>query len=563
MKPSPPDHLPSSDAEWDAFLKGLDHEEDGEAPSSSMLSFVLKNLRHGADLSKMPLPTWFLQKRSILEAYSDFFRNSDEFVKIAKQKSPQARMEQCLRWFLVGFNAHFHKLTNIAKKPFNSILGETFTGEFVLDKNCKEKNVDSPWPWTSTNNLIFSGEQVSHHPPISAFYVECSSARIYADCHLMVVAKFRGFHVKAKNIGSMNVHLPDQGEEYVVKLPNGYGRSLFTTPWVEAGDEGSITCAKTGYSVEMKFHTKSLFGSERNKMEAKMTGPPNSANQPVYFQGNWDTQIFKSLSEKSSKEDLWIDMKRQPVRPLLYQSYQSLPENDSRKVWREVAWCIQNRIQEKANEFKVYLEEVQRREKALRDDRQVVWTPALFKGRTAELNKSGYMPWDFKNSLSRRKKKAAPPPLTAIAATPEPSVPAPEVQQKPTVQNRNEDPILIEDPPFVNDSTNQSDAVAVDSTATHPILHADVATEDEASAGEGKSAPEEVEAGEAGRTLEERADAREGGELNAAEGERDEETFLESGAVDSRGASAANDTTGTLEDSTRDESPFVPKETLV
>jgi len=285
MKPSPPDHLPSSDAEWDAFLKGLDHEEDGEAPSSSMLSFVLKNLRHGADLSKMPLPTWFLQKRSILEAYSDFFRNSDEFVKIAKQKSPQARMEQCLRWFLVGFNAHFHKLTNIAKKPFNSILGETFTGEFVLDKNCKEKNVDSPWPWTSTNNLIFSGEQVSHHPPISAFYVECSSARIYADCHLMVVAKFRGFHVKAKNIGSMNVHLPDQGEEYVVKLPNGYGRSLFTTPWVEAGDEGSITCAKTGYSVEMKFHTKSLFGSERNKMEAKMTGPPNSANQPVYFQG--------------------------------------------------------------------------------------------------------------------------------------------------------------------------------------------------------------------------------------------------------------------------------------
>ena len=48
-------------------------------------------------------------------------------------------MEQCLRWFLVGFNAHFHKLTSIAKKPFNSILGETFTGEFVLGAICEKR----------------------------------------------------------------------------------------------------------------------------------------------------------------------------------------------------------------------------------------------------------------------------------------------------------------------------------------------------------------------------------------------------------------------------------------
>ena len=64
---------------------------------------------------------------------------------------------------------------------------------------------------------------------------------------------------------------------------------------MEAGDEGSITCAKTGYSVEMKFHTKSLFGSERNKMEAKMMGPPNSSKEPIFYQGMTSKDIGTNL----------------------------------------------------------------------------------------------------------------------------------------------------------------------------------------------------------------------------------------------------------------------------
>ena len=37
---------------------------------------------------------------------------------------------------------------------------------------------DGPVPWASKSNLTFIAEQVSHHPPISAFYAEHVEKRI-------------------------------------------------------------------------------------------------------------------------------------------------------------------------------------------------------------------------------------------------------------------------------------------------------------------------------------------------------------------------------------------------
>ena len=52
--------------------------------------------------------------------------------RIAKEPTAEARILQCFRWFILGFYEHFHPLSDIAKKPFNSILGETYTTEFII-----------------------------------------------------------------------------------------------------------------------------------------------------------------------------------------------------------------------------------------------------------------------------------------------------------------------------------------------------------------------------------------------------------------------------------------------
>jgi len=420
VRPTAPHGLPAKDEEWENFFQTLNHNEDNDPPTSSMLSFVLSNLRVGMDLSRMPLPTWFMQKRSILESYSDFFRHSKEFVKIAKEPTAEARILQCFRWFILGFYDHFHSLSDIAKKPFNSILGETYSTEFQIDEASGDKNEESPWPWTSANNVSFYGEQVSHHPPISAFYAECPSSRIEACCYMQVLAKFRGFHIKAKNIGAIVVSLIDSGEEYVIQMPNGFGRALLSTPWAEAGGKGTITCAKTGFSVEIEFLTKSLFSSERNKIKAKLLGPNISPKDAPTFEGRWDTKIEVNKTTKSSKLQVgpWLDVSQEAISTSRNRPFSLLSQSDSRKVWREVAWCIKNKQTEKANEYKTYVENVQRKQAAIREKDHVDWSTLLFRSRPSEADKKtlGEVRWEFVDPLSKRHRKQAAVAAAAAAA---------------------------------------------------------------------------------------------------------------------------------------------------
>ena len=57
-------------------------------------------------------------------------------------------------------------------------------------------------------------------------------------------------------IGQAMLTVMDPEEEYMLTFPNGYGRSILTVPWVELGGKVNITCAKTGYSAVVDFHTK-------------------------------------------------------------------------------------------------------------------------------------------------------------------------------------------------------------------------------------------------------------------------------------------------------------------
>ena len=58
------------------------------------------------------------------------------------------------------------------------------------------------------------------------------------------------------------LRLLEHGEEYVFTLPSAYARSILTLPWVELGGKVSITCAKTGYSATVIFHTKPFYGGK-------------------------------------------------------------------------------------------------------------------------------------------------------------------------------------------------------------------------------------------------------------------------------------------------------------
>ncbi|XP_074082287.1 oxysterol-binding protein-related protein 8-like [Macrotis lagotis] len=69
------------------------------------------------------------------------------------EENPYFRLKRVVKWYLSGF----YKKPQGLKKPYNLVLGEIF--------RC-------PWVHPRTNSKTFYiAEQVSHHPPISAFYI--------------------------------------------------------------------------------------------------------------------------------------------------------------------------------------------------------------------------------------------------------------------------------------------------------------------------------------------------------------------------------------------------------
>ena len=76
---------------------------------------------------------------------------------------------------------------------------------------------------TKFNNL-----QVSHHPPISAFYAEHYNKKIQLDGYTWTKSKFLGLSIGVHMIGKAVLSLIEFEEEYILTFPSAYGRSILT-----------------------------------------------------------------------------------------------------------------------------------------------------------------------------------------------------------------------------------------------------------------------------------------------------------------------------------------------
>ena len=118
----------------------------------------------------------------------------------------------------------------VAKKPYNPILGEIFQCWYNTSKNTCDKELvtDGPVNWATRDQLTFIAEQVSHHPPISAFYAEHYNKKIQLDGYTWTKSKFLGLSIGVHMIGKAVLSLIEFDEEYILTFPSAYGRSILT-----------------------------------------------------------------------------------------------------------------------------------------------------------------------------------------------------------------------------------------------------------------------------------------------------------------------------------------------
>ncbi|XP_014072131.1 oxysterol-binding protein-related protein 9 isoform X2 [Salmo salar] len=355
-------------------------EDQGESVEEhkSVIMHLLSQVRLGMDLTKVVLPTFILERRSLLEMYADFFAHPDLFVSIADQLEPKERMVQMVKWYMSAF--HAGRKSSVAKKPYNPILGEVFFCHWDLPSESEESTAvepssEGPVPWSSANSVSFVAEQVSHHPPISAFYAECLSKKIQFNAHIWTKSKFLGMSIGVHNIGQGCVSCLEHDEHYILTFPNGYGRSILTVPWVELGGECNINCSKTGYSASIVFHTKPFYGGKKHRITAEIF-PPNDKKSFCSIEGEWNGVMHAKWA--SGENSLFIDTKKMGCIKKKVRKLEDQLEYESRSLWKDVTVSLKSRDIDAATEAKHRLEEKQRGEARERKENEMQWETRLF-----------------------------------------------------------------------------------------------------------------------------------------------------------------------------------------
>ncbi|WIA29609.1 hypothetical protein OEZ86_012096 [Tetradesmus obliquus] len=108
-----------------------------------------KLLSGNLNLINITLPVVMFEPRSYLQKLADPWVHPRHLEAAAAAASPLARLQLCVAWFVAGLQHVFASW----RKPFNPLLGETWQA-------C-----------TASGSSIFV-EQVSHHPPVTAFHLQ-------------------------------------------------------------------------------------------------------------------------------------------------------------------------------------------------------------------------------------------------------------------------------------------------------------------------------------------------------------------------------------------------------
>ncbi|XP_070199247.1 oxysterol-binding protein-related protein 11-like isoform X2 [Littorina saxatilis] len=363
-----------------------DSELGGMEEHKSVILHLLSQLKLGMDLTKVVLPTFILEKRSLLEMFADCMAHPDYFLKIPDIQTPEERMLMVLEWYLTSF--HASRQGSVAKKPYNPIIGETFhcswqipmeeqqdlESKSTASTTLPESNCSGPGGGQKAL-LVFHAEQVSHHPPVSAFYFECPNKKMCMNGSIWTKSKFMGMSIGVILVGKVTLKLLELDEEYTFGLPSAYARSILTVPWVELGDKITITCEKTNLVSNIIFHTKPFYGGKIHRVTAEVKNTVTGASL-CKVAGEWNGSFEFTYADGRTKV---IDTKTIPiwhkrVRPLEKQS-----DFESRKLWNHVTNALKHGDVNTATEHKRFLEERQREGERHRKDTGALYPTKYFK----------------------------------------------------------------------------------------------------------------------------------------------------------------------------------------
>ncbi|OAA43181.1 Oxysterol-binding protein [Metarhizium rileyi] len=345
-----------------------DNDEDTqvmEPDQGNVLSHIISQLRPGADLSRVVLPTFILEPRSMLERITNFMCHPEMLLSIPEIDDPVERFVSVVKFYLSGW----HIRPPGVKKPLNPILGEIFT--------CY-------WELGNSKRAYYISEQTSHHPPKSSYFYMAPDYHIRIDGTLKPRSRFLGNSAASLMEGVAYLSFLNRGknkatgEQYILTQPNMYARGiLFGKMKYELGDHSFVRCPELDLTADIEFKTKGWVSGTYNAIGGVIKR--ESTGQVLYeLSGLWSDEMFIKDVQTGHKDTFFNAVTSKPsspkVRPLAEQE-----ERESQRLWASTVKAVKERNHEVATDEKTKIEDRQREEAATRAQEGLDWHPRLFR----------------------------------------------------------------------------------------------------------------------------------------------------------------------------------------
>ncbi|CAF0732153.1 unnamed protein product [Rotaria sordida] len=248
--------------------------------------------------------------------------------------------------------------------------------------------------------------KISHHPPITNFYVSNRKEGFAVQGSILARSKFYGNSLSAILDGTARLTLLNRGEDYIITMPYANCKGILIGKLtMELGGKVTIVCEKTRYSADIEFKLKPFIGGQEltNHIEGKI----RLEKDVIYtFSGHWDDEITMVDKATNAKCVFWkvtqsvvnSRLKRYVV-PIEQQQ-----DNESEKLWQRVTAAIKQNDQVIATEEKTIIEDEQRKQIKERKTTGTEWHPRLFNidSNTKEwiYTYADSRPWDAHNDIS-------------------------------------------------------------------------------------------------------------------------------------------------------------------
>ncbi|SCW03376.1 LAFE_0G09054g1_1 [Lachancea fermentati] len=352
------------------------------ASSSTWTSFLKSIASFNGDLSTLTAPPFILSPTSLSEYSQYWAEHPDLFLAPAFVSAPDAdgtsaeqlRMLAVTKWFISTLKSQYcsrNESMGSEKKPLNPFLGELFVGKW--------ENKEHP----DFGETVLLSEQVSHHPPVTAYTIFNDKNQVKLQGYNQVKASISTASLSVKQFGHALLEFGKLNEDYLITLPPLHIEGmLVASPFVELEGKAYIQ-SSTGLFCVVEFSGRGYFSGKKNSFKArifKKAADSRDKEKALYtISGQWSGVSHISKGKSKRGEEVFYDASQIRAEHLLVKPIEKQHPLESRRAWEKVAAAIKSGDFDLIHNEKSALEEAQRDLRKAEEAKGINWQRRWFR----------------------------------------------------------------------------------------------------------------------------------------------------------------------------------------